>query len=72
MPDATERDDEIESVADEDVREEIRQDADWVIRLRSLPETPETYYLMDLLASHDFQSGLQNYLDLAGAAAPAP
>jgi len=30
-----------------------------------LPETPETYYLMDLLASHDFQTGLQNYLDLA-------
>jgi hypothetical protein len=47
------------------IREEIRQDKDWVIRLRSLPETPETYYLMDLMASHDFQSGLQNYLDLA-------
>jgi len=47
------------------VREEIRKDSDWVIRLRSLPETPETYYLMDLMASHDFQTGLQNYLDLA-------
>ncbi len=47
------------------VREEIRQNKDWVIRLRALPETPETYYLMDLLASHDFQTGLQNYLDLA-------
>ncbi len=47
------------------IREEIRQDADWVIRLRSLPETPETYYLMELMASHDFQTGLQNYLDLA-------
>ena len=47
------------------VREEIRKDKDWVIRLRSLPETPETYYLMQLLASHDFQTGLQNYLDLA-------
>jgi tetratricopeptide (TPR) repeat protein len=46
-------------------REEIRQDKDWVIRLRSLPETPETYYLMQLMASHDFQTGLQNYLDLA-------
>ncbi len=46
------------------VREEIRQDADWVIRLRSLPESPETYYLMELLASHDFQTALQNYLDL--------
>jgi tetratricopeptide (TPR) repeat protein len=47
------------------IREEIRKDDDWVIRLRSLPETPETYYLMELLASHDFQTGLQNYLDLA-------
>ena len=47
------------------IREEIRKDKDWVIRLRSLPETPETYYLMELLASHDFQTGLQNYLDLA-------
>ena len=47
------------------VREEIRKDKDWVIRLRSLPEAPETYYLMALLASHDFQTGLQNYLDLA-------
>ena len=46
------------------VREEIRQDADWVIRLRELPESPETYYLMELLASHDFQTALQNYLDL--------
>lgn len=47
------------------IREEIRKDKDWVIRLRDLPETPETYYLMQLLASHDFQTGLQNYLDLA-------
>lgn len=46
------------------VREEIRQDKDWVIRLRSLPEAPETYYLTELMASHDFQTGLQNYLDL--------
>ena len=30
-----------------------------------MPEAPETYYLMELLASHDFQTGLQNYLDLA-------
>ncbi len=47
------------------IREEIRQDKDWVIRLRSLPEAPETYYLMELLASHDFQTALQNYLDLS-------
>jgi tetratricopeptide (TPR) repeat protein len=47
------------------VREEIRRDADWVIRLRALPEAPETFYMLDLMASHDFQTGLQNYLDLA-------
>jgi len=46
------------------VREEIRKDRDWVIRLRELPETPETYYLMELMASHDFQTALSNYLDL--------
>jgi tetratricopeptide (TPR) repeat protein len=46
------------------VREEIRQDKDWVIRLRSLPESPETYYMMELMAAHDFQTALQNYLDL--------
>ena len=46
------------------VREEIRNDRDWVIRLRELPEAPETYYLMQLLASHDFQTALSNYLDL--------
>src|SRR5882672_3045224 len=46
------------------IREESRQDAGWVIRLRSLPDAPETYYLMELMASHDFQTALQNYLDL--------
>lgn len=47
------------------VREEIRQDKDWVVRLRSLPEAPETFYLVALMASHHFQTALQNYLDLA-------
>jgi hypothetical protein len=45
-------------------REEIRQDKEWVIRLRSLPDAPETFYLASLMASHDFQTALQNYLDL--------
>ena len=45
-------------------REETRQDKNWVIRLRSLPDAPETYYLTELMASHDFQTALQNYLDL--------
>jgi tetratricopeptide (TPR) repeat protein len=46
------------------VREETRQDRGWVIRLRGLPDAPETYYLMELMASHEFQTALQNYLDL--------
>jgi hypothetical protein len=46
------------------VREELKQDADWVVKLRNLPETPETYYLLELMASHDFQESLKNYLDL--------
>ena len=46
------------------IREETRQDKDWVISLRTLPDAPETYYLMELMASHDFQTALQNYLDL--------
>jgi len=46
------------------VREELKLDADWVVKLRELPDTPETYYLLDLMASHDFQESLKNYLDL--------
>ena len=46
------------------VREEIRQDNLWVVRLRTLPVTPETFYLTELMASNDFQTALQNYLDL--------
>lgn len=45
-------------------REESRQDETWVIGLRSLPDAPETYYLTELMASHDFQTALHNYLDL--------
>ncbi|HEX9626629.1 MAG TPA: hypothetical protein VGA00_06800 [Acidiferrobacterales bacterium] len=46
------------------VREELKQDRNWVVKLRALPDSPETYYLLDLLASHDFQESLKNYLDL--------
>ncbi len=46
------------------VREELKQDANWVVKLRELPEAPETYYLLELMASHDFQESLKNYLDL--------
>jgi hypothetical protein len=46
------------------VSEEIKQDNVWVVRLRSLPDTPETFYLTELMASNDFQTALQNYLDM--------
>jgi len=46
------------------VREEIQHDNVWVVRLRTLPDTPETFYLTELMASNDFQTALQNYLDL--------
>ncbi len=46
------------------VRQEIKQDSDWVVKLRKLPQTPETYYLLELMASNDFQESLKNYLDL--------
>src|SRR5467141_2331512 len=46
------------------IREESREDETWVIRLRDLPDAPETYYLMELMATHDFQTALHNYLDL--------
>lgn len=46
------------------VREELKQDPNWVIRLRELPDSPETFYLKDLMASNDFQASLQNYFDL--------
>jgi hypothetical protein len=46
------------------LREEIKQDNVWVVRLRSLPDTPETFYLTELMASNDFQTALQNYLDM--------
>ncbi|MBW2424477.1 MAG: tetratricopeptide repeat protein [Deltaproteobacteria bacterium] len=44
--------------------QEIRQDKDWVVRMRGLPDAPETFYLLSLMSSHDFQTGLQNYIDL--------
>lgn len=46
------------------VRDELKQDKDWVVKLRNLPETPETYYLLEMMASNDFQESLQNYFDL--------
>ena len=40
-------------------------DNNWVVNLRELPDSPETRYIMELLAEHDFQESLKNYKDLA-------
>ena len=44
--------------------EQAERDKNWLLNLRDLPDTPETHYLMELMASHDFQEGLKNYKDL--------
>ena len=46
------------------MQEDLHQDAGWIVSLRELPVTPETFYLLDLMASDDFQESLKNYLDL--------
>lgn len=46
------------------VSDEFKQDKNWVLKLREMPETPETYYLIELMASNDFQEALLNYFDL--------
>jgi hypothetical protein len=45
------------------VREESREDEPGS-SVCAPAGSPETYYLMELMASHDFQTALQNYLDL--------
>lgn len=45
-------------------RKEATQVQNWVVELRKLPGAPETHYLLDLMASNDFQEFLRNYQDL--------
>jgi len=47
------------------VDKKAEQDKNWVVNLRELPDSPETRYIMELLAAHDFQESLKNYKDLA-------
>lgn len=44
--------------------EQSKQDQNWVVNLRELPDSPETRYILDLMASNDFQSSYKNYKDL--------
>jgi hypothetical protein len=45
--------------------EKSTKDKNWVVNLRELPDTPETRYILELMASHDFQESYKNYKDLA-------
>lgn len=45
--------------------EKSSKDINWVVNLRDLPDTPETRYILELMASHDFQESYKNYKDLA-------
>ena len=45
--------------------EKSTKDKNWVVNLRELPDAPETRYILELMASHDFQESYRNYKDLA-------
>ena len=45
--------------------EKASKDKNWVVNLRDLPDSPETRYILELMASHDFQESYKNYKDLA-------
>ena len=45
--------------------EKSSKDKNWVVNLRELPDAPETRYILELMASHDFQESYKNYKDLA-------
>ncbi|KUJ82683.1 hypothetical protein AWR36_012070 [Microbulbifer flavimaris] len=45
-------------------RKEADQVKNWVVTLRDIPGAPETHYLLDLMASNDYQEFLRNYRDL--------
>ncbi len=47
------------------LNESASKDKNWVVNLRELPDTPETHYILELMASHDFQSSYKNYKDLS-------
>jgi hypothetical protein len=46
------------------VRRDVDAESGWDWKLRDLPDTPETYYLQNLLAEHRFQEALKNYRDV--------
>ncbi len=47
------------------LNEKSEKDKNWVVNLRELPDSPETRYILELMASSDFQESYKNYKDLA-------
>lgn len=59
----------IESILDGRLREVLIEDPEernssFIESLRSAPDAPETRYLLELMASHDFQESVKNYRDM--------
>jgi Tetratricopeptide repeat len=46
------------------LRDNPGNESGWYWQVRRVPDTPEGRYLLELLASNDFQEGLKNYRDL--------
>jgi len=51
-------------LVDQLLQEDQKGEAGWLWRLEKLPDTPESHFLLYVLASHDFQEALKNYRDL--------
>lgn len=47
------------------VSKEVQKDRQLLVNLRELDDAPEIRYILQLMASHDFQESLKNYSDLA-------
>ncbi len=50
------------------LRMKLKSNEDWAVKFSNLEQTPETQYLLELLASGDFRLLLDNYVDLDGLA----
>ena len=51
-------------LVDNILRQNPTDEAGWFWRMQRPPDSPETRYLTQLLATHDFQEALKNYRDL--------
>ena len=44
--------------------EQSKLDQHWLVNLRELPDAPETRYILEMMASNDFQASYKNFRDL--------